>query len=1018
MSSLLLLLVCLALIAPPVARGAGGEEDPGLALEREVAAALADGGVGGWAELPREVWEAGSAGPVPGRRVGPDYVTTDQLWFNSRPAVQARDEAWFKASVERFHAGAGRVIWEGSVLLVDSSGRVWAVSGHAPHLLQWFDGETWGARRVDGLDVAALNAAGGGDPALAAWLESDYMADGTTNRNDAGLWLPGGAEDAAGNLHFVGGCESDAAKSQPGGAAGWGIHTLRADGTWAFHAIFTDRDDGTAIDRARFVPLDPDLASGDLMAFTSLRLSDAEAARYGYAVRAMPATADDMRRQQWEDVAEEGRAGPLYVMKFGPVDGGEPSWRAERTQQGYGIYDAAEAAWVRPDGRAFVPNRFGLWVHWPAELAARRAGELMPEVLAGNVGAREELVSMGDHAVPALVEAAREAGEGDLRRELGTLQLRARAVGRGEEEAVPLIQGRWRFRDTWPLATMPDGRFAFRCGEAEDVTTGETLKDAVVVYDPGVGPDGGFDVRVPSDGNTNVASGNGTVLDRAGGVGGGGGGGLWGWNGRRIAAGGEVQRLAPPGLEVDYPDHVDAEGRVYMGHRPVRVYAHPADAAGQALAADAVRERVFEGVQGLYANSDVPAPWTAVALDGEGLLRLDGPEPTRVAVPEIVSGKRAPPGERAAVVLQDGVIVGEPGGVAWLDGAGAWHEAEDLGELVRAHGRELAASAPVRARPAGPGADENPFNLFFLAGDGRGGLWLAWDFLNGDGPRRVWHWTPPADGAAGEGTFTDLAELLPVPVAGEVGRGVRPVMSTTAGRLLIEIEPGRRQVQTPTGPAVIEMPGAFAEVATPADRRTGRAQGDDEARWEVLLVAALDRRITLISEVWSDRDGFVWSTLFDNPLVISRNGPSWKAKQDMNRIRRTTVPASFSAKFLLHPPGGRIWAGTAAAVSPAYDGTPDTLAVDRWANWPDARAGGELLATVAGADGAVYALQARGVTRLRVVGEGEKAKVEAAGSAAWGNERNAVGEAAAAGGGVWTLPEGNRLIYTPVGPAP
>src|SRR3954469_23366352 len=112
---------------------------------------------------------------------------------------------------------------------------------------------------------------------------------------------------------------------------------------------------------------------------------------------------------------------------------------------------------------------------------------------------------------------------------------------------------------------MPDGRFAFHCDRALDVRDGREIADCLVFVDPATDA---FELR-PIDRaqwaradfsdkrpmEPPVKNGVGSVIDLDG--------GLWVPARYRCGPDGRINRLPPPGLDLDLPHAIDADGRVY-----------------------------------------------------------------------------------------------------------------------------------------------------------------------------------------------------------------------------------------------------------------------------------------------------------------------------------------------------------------------------------------------------------------------------------------------------------------------
>ena len=928
----------------------------------------------GWTALPPPIRAVRYAGPVAGTPAGespagPWYLTTT-ITGNSRPDADAGQERAFVESVEAAHAGRTRVIVGGEVALVDPAGRIWCVAEHLPHLLRCYDGDRWTHRRADGLPAA--------DDEPAAFIarvraegryESRYAAGGLRDLNDLGRWWPAACADAAGNLHFVGGCESDDAERR--GAGGFGVHTLAPDGTWSLFRILPPDAEVQvhALDGVRFVPLDPD-AGADLVTLASLELSDADAAALGLGVEPPPEPDDKLRAQQWEPHADGPRHGPVFLFRFGPA-----GWRAERSAVGWGVYDNVYAAWPQPDGRAYLANRFGLWEQWPEGAGRARADRLIESLIAaGNDPDRArvaaDLAAVGRHAVGPLRAAVDRTASPATRGELSAALLAAEAVVRGEEAAVPVIGGRWRFAGAYPQATMPDGRFAFHCDEATDVRTGAATRDCIVFFDPA----GGTFHPVPIDhaqwdttdfsdkrrGEPPVNGGHG-VIDRDG--------ALWVPEGYRMTRDGKLDRVVPPGLTVGTPSLVDGDGRVYarndapnslqlLAYNPARGGA----AAEAATRPAAEPERQFPLVRAVFSQPDLPPPWNgwAVVAGGERdeLLRLDGPEPTVVPLPP------AMPRASAVAPLEGGCVAAYPGAAGYWTPGGGWDVADDVRALVERHGPAIAAAVPTRAFAGSTSlmsVDGSAEFELMIASDGAGGLWVADDsavdpddeprmFAGGrlhpaPGNRKLWHWTPtPADG---EPAFADVWSA----VALGPSRTQDGAFATRDGGrgLVIRVIPTEA------------APGAVWTVWRSGDGGPPRLRPS--------LEMALGPRYMFDAALWVDRDGWLWSPVFDEGSPHRRD---MMARRFGPKVGLTGV--SKYAASLAQGEGDRIWyvsgrmrdrAMVWADVSGPTTDVPSTYAREAWVGGAVAGMGPASVVAVA-PDGRAWLLHEGGLSLVDV----------------------------------------------------
>src|SRR5690606_10392250 len=114
---------------------------------------------------------------------------------------------------------------------------------------------------------------------------------------------------------------------------------------------------------------------------------------------------------------------------------------------GWGVYDMVVGAWPLPDGRVLLSNRFGIWVHWPRN-AEKHVERLVRNLLGNNQRqqrlAHAELASMGAMAIPALEQAMARRGKGRAGPVIVETYEWALRVARGEKDAVPAVNGRWR----------------------------------------------------------------------------------------------------------------------------------------------------------------------------------------------------------------------------------------------------------------------------------------------------------------------------------------------------------------------------------------------------------------------------------------------------------------------------------------------------------------------------------------------------------------------------------------------
>ena len=981
----------------------------------------------GWVTLPAPItnvrYSGLTAGVAPGKSPGPPWFLTTDLDDNDRPHVNAEAEAAFVRSIERAHARAAdapRLVECGVVLLVDPQRRIWCVAAHLPHLLRCYDGRGWTFRRADGLPDDADAPADFARRAAAGSLpRPDYAPGGLRDLNDFGRWYQPACADAAGNLHFLAACNArdaadraarDAAAATPGG----GVHTLRPDGTWSYFRVYppemprhemrldslrwvvhapapnapnldAPKPDALKPDAAR-----PPAAGEDLVTLTELQLSDPVAQAHGLAIEPIPPGADALRRQQWQDHTDKPRSGPVYFLRS---DG--RAWRFDRSAVGWGVYDMVFGAWPQPDGRVYLANRFGLWEQWPPRLPPQFVERLVADLFevdpAKQARAAETLVAMGRGALPGLRNAVEQASAESTRRRLRDLAAAAEKVARGEEAAVPLVAGRWRFFRAYPQATMPDGRFAFACERVTDTKNQVEMKDCLVTFDPARSndPDGPFDIRPIDRGQWNTTDfydkranepplkGERSVLDLSG--------GLWVPGGYRCAPDGRITRLVPAGFTVRIPHFADGDGRVYFrGENLALHFLRPPDGRD----AEPVVERVppgeaevqVENVRGLFTQPDLPPPWNAWALQERGaappsLLRLDGPEPTRVDLPPAIRSVSA------VVPLDGGCVVAGMGPAGYWDGD-KWDVAPDVKTLVQRYARRFAESVPTRVFAADTSAFR--FNHLYeyqlmLASDGRGGLWLAEDtppgFAAGD-PAAPFQPPPPPPGGRGfrksrrlwhfDGErFTDLWSLLPLPPERDEDGAV---LTAAGGRaLVVQLKPNNNV-----------RPGGYWQIwrVTEEDLRQKPAVPETAHRpgFYPELLAALGPNTVFSEGLWADREGWVWS-----PLFLPGGGRQWVRRHD-TRLGMTPFVVPASTHTLVQGRSGPAWCVTGMAhnrqavwadVSPTGD-QPKHYSRTAWVGTqlPGMTGGRVAIAP----DDTVYLLHEGGCSllRLRKLAPGEK----------------------------------------------
>lgn len=930
----------------------------------------------GWLSFPKPIIDVQHSGPTPtaldtlGSPPENAWFITRRIDGNSRPRVDPRQEEAFVRSVKAAHAGRTRLVDGGIVLLVDPAGRMWTVAEHMPHLLRCYDGKRWTYKRADGLP------AGDDEPAAFARLAKEgkllrpqYAKDGLRDLNDLGRWYAPACADGAGHLHFFAACVSaDAAQR---GAGGGGVHTLGPDGSWSFFRIFPAEMPRSAMpfDDLRCILHARDgAADEDLVTVAEFRLSDPVAEAHGHKVELIPQPNHRLRQQQWKPRTQEPRHGPSFYLRF---DG--KAWRVDRSSVGWGVYDAVHRSWPQPDGRIYISNRFGLWLQWPPKLPAERVDRMIADLVeAGDrdvLGATGALASLGRRGVPALTAAFEQASTDRSRRRLLAARQQAERVAQGEEEAVPVVGGRWRFFGAYPQATMRDGRFAFHCDRAVDAQTGQEINDCLVFFDPATEI---FEIRVIDrvqwsttdfyDRRANeppVKNLDGTVIDLAG--------GLWVPGGYRCDKDGRIRRLVPPGVKLRLPHFVDANGRIYfMGDAPNQVTLHayreaaePAPAATRAAPTTATTqptaEQAIENVRGLFRQPELAPPWNAWAVQERSgrtdlLLRLDGAEPTQVELPSRIDHVSA------VIPLQGGCIAVGREAAAFRDGE-KWHVARDVKALIELHAQRLVRMAPPRAFAADTSGERRHVSFgrrLLLASDGRGGLWFANNGVDTRQTRQMWHWR--------DGTFTDLWALMPLEP--EVP-GDGAVMTADRGRaLVVQLDP--------TG----VRPGGYWAIwrVTKGELREDNRHVPQLANSPGLhpvLLAARGPNTTFSSGLWADREGWIWST------ILSETGQHWVRRLDgrvgHTPLGRTVWGQSFAQGTDGHGGDGRIWfvAGKMgdppavwADVSPRGE-EPRFYARNDWVGKRIDGMGASAQVAVA-PDGNAYLLHEAGISLLRV----------------------------------------------------
>ncbi len=963
----------------------------------------------GWTALPPGIAAVRFSGPTAAAKVGappgPLWFSTDVESLDSRPRADEAREKAFRASIEAAHAGRTNLVEGGEVVLVDPAGAIWAVAAHTPHLLRCFDGKRWTYRRADGRPAADVEPDQFARLAAEEKLPKEEFAAGSRrDLNDLGRWYPVACADRARNFHFIAGCVADDAVT-----GGGGVHTRRPDGTWAYFRILPptmprfdmrlealscvvhrdgngDGDDGNDAAPAND-PAAPGPAGGDLVTIAKFGLSDPILESHGLKVEPIPPSPDRLRHQQWKDRSDGPRIGPVYFLRF---DG--RTWRFDRSSVGWGVYDAVYAAWPQPDGRVYLANRFGLWEQWPAD-AGRRAEALIADLFeadeAKRTAAAETLASMGRRAVGAIRGAIDAASTDRSRERLRAVLDAAEGVARGDEDAVPVIGGRWRFFMPYPQADSPDGRFVFHAHRAIDVRAKREVADCLVYFDPATAS---FDVRPieraewaaagyggPHPNELLVRTSGPNVLDHDG--------GLWISGGYRVGRDGRLERIVPAGLSVRLPTMADPDGRVYLplngvNRSSMMIFRRPPQVAGGGGAPAQARpaadeERQFDGVRGIFSQRDLAPPWNAWAIRSQPgkpdvLLRLDGPEPTRVDLPP--EGKDL----QAVVPLDGGCIAARRGAAMFWDGR-TWDVAPDVRTLVERHGERLAKMTPARAFAADTSADDGGAGFRYqlmLAADGQGGLWLtedtsgaanappvvpADDTLERQG-RRLWHW----DGHR----FTDLWRLIPL-------KGRFPsdgaVLVGQGGRALIVQVLADMQL----------TPGGYWAIWHVTEEEAGKPdvipQGAREPGLHPRLLAALGPQTIFSNGLWADRQGAVWSPTF------SRDGTQWMRRLG-NRGGFTGVPGFGGARisfqqgrdggiwFAVH--GGRGNAAVWADVSGPLREEDRSQSLKAWAVTEVPGAGAASGLAVA-PDCETYLLHEGGCShlRLRKLPDGEKPKL-------------------------------------------
>jgi hypothetical protein len=994
---------------------------PAAASDAGLKAALARTG---WTRVPSPTVRVRHSGPTPATTDG----TLPHVWYqstvidgNTRPAADPDRERAFVASVEAAHRGQTSLVLGGEVLLVDSRHRIWAVAAHTPHLLRCYDGATWTYRRAD--------AQPGPADAPAAFFRDNppgeprkyrYAAGGLRDLDDPGRWFTPACEDAAGNLHFVGGSASEAMEQI--GAGGWGVHTLGPDGAWAFFRVYpvTASQHEVALGgltavlhrpaaaRPTTAPATTVPAAGpqtqpttlsttlpatapsagagvglggvggaradDLVTLSSLRLSDAVAGALGQGVVPIPPDGDPLRRQQWKPQADQPRSGPTFLLRF---DG--RAWRLDRAAVGWGVYDMAYKVWPQPDGRVYAANRFGLWEQWPAHLwPPEKFDRLLNEFFDVDPAVREAaaqtLAGLGEVALPTLREAVGQASRDVSRQRLQDLVARAEAAARGEQSAVSPVDGRWRFERVYPEATMPDGRFALHARSATDVRAGTVVQDCLVFFDPRRPAGQSFEVRPIDraqwrstdyfDKRANEPA-RGSVIDADD--------ALWVTGGFRCDRQGKLERMVPPGLAVRQPYFVDPDGRVYAddaapnagGQMMVyRVAGVAGGGPGDAAAGAGIAGRTTAASRNTAAST---RPAELVFESVSGLFR---------------QSDLAPPWNAWAVQVKDGrqrllrldgpdpTVVAPPLGespvlaVVPLDGgcvaataAGAGLWDGDKWDTAEDVYGLIARHGPQLAKMA-------PARSFAHETSGGGGAYSHMLLLAADGAGGLWlcEDSPRAGRRLchwdGD-RFTDLWEKLPLPPRRSVDGGM---MTVGGGRaLLVQV--------APDGDV---RPGGYWAVwrVTEADVRAGTTPipGVRAAGLYPRLLTALGPNTLFSLGLWADRQGWAWSPTF------SDTGQTWVRRRGP-KVGRTAMPAQVWAGSFSQGPGGPVWATSGRAGEGAFvladadgptDDRPATFPRNHWAGLRLPGMGGSAQ-VLAAADGRVWLLHEGGLSELRLV---------------------------------------------------
>jgi hypothetical protein len=493
---------------------------------------------------------------------------------------------------------------------------------------------------------------------------------------------------------------------------------------------------------------------------------------------------------------------------------------------------------------------------------------------------------MGDIATSALKEAKEQASTDRVRKLLDSAIEKAHKVARGEENAVPVIDGRWRFFNAYPQATMPDGRFAFHCERVVDIREERQYRDCLVFFDPGSGQ---FEVRQLDrkqwagtgfeDRSGPPARTLNSVIDRSG--------GLWLSGGFRCGKDGRIAQLTPAGLKLHVPRLLDTDGRIYAETsapntlKSVYVYLPsdvPAVAAQGEEPIEAKDELHVPNVRALFKHSDVRPPWNAWAIQSNGeapesMLRLDGKKPTRVTIPDSLNPV-------ATVVPIDGgcIVLGRSGALGMWDGT-SWDVKDDVTSLIERHGQMLVNKLPTRVLNTDTSGDRqsSPTGLF-LASDGRGGLWVA---QRAGGQNQMLHW----DGK----NFSNLWAMMPLQPKFNTDGAV--LTNADGHALVVQLQPDDVR------------PGgywAFYRVTRDDYLRDDLTTSMRSAGLHLKLLAAVGPDAVFTAGLWSDREGWIWSPVFN------ANAPLW-GRRLYTKVGFTPVPRVIGGNLFAQGKDGPTW---------------------------------------------------------------------------------------------------------------